>query len=77
MVAKEIDFDLQGFLFTIEGRTDLRGRRGDPDVRVYFEKIAIHAAVRTSEPNDTLQELKGTTNQRCPVFMMLQAAAYR
>lgn len=74
MVAKEMNFDLQGMEFTIEGRLDLRGLQGDPEVRPYFEKVTIHAQVRTNESNERVQELKEKTDVRCPLFTTLKAA---
>ncbi|MDE3840414.1 osmotically inducible protein C [Bacillus methanolicus] len=74
MVAKEINFDLQGIIFSVKGELDPRGYKGDPNVRTYFQKVEISAEVKTSESEDRIQELKKITDSRCPVFNLLKAA---
>ncbi|PZE21626.1 OsmC family protein [Paenibacillus xerothermodurans] len=74
MVAKEIDFDLQGIEFEIHGEVDLRGLKGDPSVRPYFETVTINAKVKTDETPERVQELQEKTDVRCPVYTMLDAA---
>ncbi|GIM45833.1 hypothetical protein DNHGIG_13820 [Collibacillus ludicampi] len=74
LVAKEINFDLQGIEFDIRGEFDPRGLMGDPNVRPYFEKVTIHAKVKTSESEDRLKELQEITDSRCPVYTTLKAA---
>ncbi|WCK52944.1 OsmC family protein [Aneurinibacillus sp. Ricciae_BoGa-3] len=74
IVAKEINFDLQGIEFDIRGEFDPRGLMGDPNVRPYFEKVTIHAKVKTSESEERVQELQEKTDLRCPVYTTLKAA---
>jgi uncharacterized OsmC-like protein len=74
MVAKEMNFQLDGIDFDIRGEFDPRGLMGDPNVRPYFEKIIIEAAVKTNESDARIQELQEKTDARCPVFTTLQAA---
>ncbi|MGD6818585.1 OsmC family protein [Metabacillus sp. 84] len=74
MVAKEMNFDLQGIDFDISGELDPRGMMGDENVRPYFNKITINAKVKTTESDDRIQELKEKTDSRCPVFTTLKAA---
>ncbi len=73
-VAKELEFDLQGITFKVNGELDTRGLMGDPNVRPYFEKVTIHADVETSESQERIEQLKEITDQRCPVFTTLKAA---
>lgn len=74
MVAKEIGFDLQGIEFDIEGELDLRGLKGEPNVRPYFQKVIVNAKVKTSEPEERIRQLQKITDSRCPVFTMMKAA---
>jgi putative redox protein len=74
IVAKEINFDLQGIEFDIRGEFDPRGLMGDPNVRPYFEKVTVHAKVKTSESEDRIKELQEITDSRCPVYTTLKAA---
>lgn len=74
MVAKEINFDLQGITFSVKGELDTRGFMGDPNVRTYFEKVEISAEVKTSESEDRVKKLQEITDSRCPVFNTLKAA---
>jgi putative redox protein len=74
LVAKEINFDLQGIEFDITGILDPRGFMGDPNVKPYFEKVMINAKVKTSETQERVDELQKITDARCPVFTTLKAA---
>jgi putative redox protein len=74
MVAKEMEFDLQGIEFDIKGVLDPRGFMGDPNVRTYFEKVTIQAKVKTSESEERIKELQTKTDSRCPVYNTLKAA---
>jgi putative redox protein len=74
IIAREMNFDLQGLTFKIKGEFDPRGFMGDPNVRPYFEKITVEAAVKTSESEERIQELKEKVESRCPVYTMLKAA---
>ncbi|MBM7701303.1 OsmC family protein [Metabacillus iocasae] len=74
MVAKEIQFDLQGIEFDIKGILDTRGLMGDKSVKPYFEKVTIEAKVKTSETQERVDELQRITDERCPVYTTLKAA---
>ncbi|TWI58132.1 OsmC family protein [Halalkalibacter nanhaiisediminis] len=74
LVAKEINFDLQGITFDIQGELDPRGFMGQEGVRPYFEKVVINAKVKTSESQERITELQTITDQRCPVYTTLKAA---
>jgi uncharacterized OsmC-like protein len=74
MVAKEMNFDLQGIEFDIRGEFDPAGLMGDPNVRPYFEKVTINAKVKTSESEERIKELQEKTDLRCPVYTTLKAA---
>jgi putative redox protein len=74
LVAKEMDFDLQGIEFDIRGEFDARGLMGDPNIKPYFDKITINAKVKTSESEERIQELQEKTDARCPVYTTFKAA---
>ncbi|GGF23722.1 hypothetical protein GCM10010954_23190 [Halobacillus andaensis] len=74
MVAKEIDFDLQGIDFNITAELDPRGLMGKADVQPYFNQVNIEAKVKTSESEERINELKQITDTRCPVYTTLEAA---
>ncbi|PBB06521.1 OsmC family protein [Salimicrobium humidisoli] len=73
-VAKEMEFDLQGIDFEIDGEMDPRGMMGEEGVRPYFKKVTVHAKVRTSETEERVRELQKKVDRRCPVFTTLEAA---
>ncbi len=73
-VAKEIDFDLQGIDFEINGDIDPKGMMGDKSVRPYFQKITVNAKVQTSESEDRIKELQEIVDSRCPIYTTMVAA---
>jgi putative redox protein len=77
MVAKEMKFDLNEIRFRAEGVLDARGSMGDPNVRPYFQKVKVHAEVKTSESDKRVQELQRVVDQRCPVYTLLHAAGVK
>ncbi|WP_252314453.1 OsmC family protein [Sinobaca sp. H24] len=74
MVAKDIDFNLEGIDFQVSGELDPRGLMGQADVDPYFQQVTIKATVKTDESDERIQELKEKTDARCPVFTTFQAA---
>lgn len=74
MVAKQMNFDLEGIDFEIAGSFDTKGLMGNPDVRPYFNEVTLKAKVKTTEADERIQELKRHVDARCPVFTMLEAA---
>ncbi|WP_269494849.1 OsmC family protein [Castellaniella sp. S9] len=74
IIAQEMEFDLQGIDFDITAQLDPRGVMGDPNIRVYFEKVEVKAALRTTESDDRIQALKQAVERRCPAYGMIKAA---
>ncbi|EIM05841.1 OsmC family protein [Planococcus antarcticus DSM 14505] len=74
LVAKDIDFDLQGIEFDVKGDLDPRGLMGQADIQPYFNQIYVQAKVKTDETEERIQELKEKTDARCPVFTTFKAA---
>lgn len=74
LVAKEMEFDLQGIEFDVKGELDPRGFMGQDDVQPYFNQVFFHAKVKTDETFERIQELKEKTDARCPVSATFKAA---
>ena len=74
VVAREMNFDIEGLSFEINGEFDPRGFMGDPGVRPYFQAISVEAKVKTSESEARMKELQEKVESRCPVYTMLKAA---
>ena len=74
LVAREIEFDLQGIEFNITGILDTRGLMGNANVQPYFEKVRIESKVKTSETQERVYQLQKITDARCPVFTTFKAA---
>jgi putative redox protein len=72
MVAKEMNFNLNGIDYKIEGALDPKGLRGDVSVKQYFQVLTIDALVDTDESDERIQELKEKTDSRCPIFNILK-----
>ena len=74
IIAKEMDFDLQGISFQVEGELDPSGLMGNLEVKPYFEKVVIKADVETSESQDRINEMQAAVDLRCPVFRTIKDA---
>lgn len=74
MIAKEMEFDLQGLTFKAKGEFDPRGFMGDPNVRTYFETVTVDVKVKTSESEERIKELQKQVESRCPVYGTFFAA---
>lgn len=74
LVAKEMEFDLQGLTFEASGEFDPRGFMGDPNVRTYFETVTVNVKVKTSESEERIKELQEKVEARCPVYGTFKAA---
>jgi putative redox protein len=74
LIAKEMNFDLQGISFEVDGNLDLSGLMGNLDVKPYFERVEIRANVVTPESQARIVELQKTVDLRCPVFRTFKDA---
>lgn len=74
IIAKEMDFDLQGISFKVEGELDPSGLMGNLEIKPYFEKVVIKAFVETSESQDRINEMQTAVDLRCPVFRTIKDA---
>src|SRR5699024_4309355 len=74
MVAKEMDFDLQGLTFKASGEFDPRGFMGEPGVRSCFDTVTVDVALETTESEERIKELQEQVESRCPVYGTFFAA---
>ncbi|WP_394236514.1 OsmC family protein [Niallia oryzisoli] len=74
LIAKEMDFDLQGISFKVEGDLDPSGLMGNLDIKPYFEQVIVKAFIDTSESQERINELQAAVDLRCPVFRTLKDA---
>lgn len=73
-VAKAMGFAYTGVDFECSGQVDIRGPKGVPGIRPYFEKVALRIVLHTDEPPDRVEKLKRNVEFRCPVMNLLRAA---
>ena len=74
IIAKEMNFDLQGISFEVEGDLDRSGLMGNLEVKPYFEKVVVKALVETSETQERINEMQEAVDLRCPVFRTIKDA---
>ncbi|MGB0575412.1 MAG: OsmC family protein [Alphaproteobacteria bacterium] len=73
-VADAIGFNYTGVDFECSGQIDVRGPKGVPGIRPYFEKIALKIVLHTDEPEDRVKKLQDNVEYRCPVMNLLRSA---
>ncbi|HEV7263939.1 MAG TPA: OsmC family protein [Falsiroseomonas sp.] len=73
-VAKAMGFAYSGVDLTCSGSIDVRGPKGVPGVRPYFEKIDLTITLHTDEPERRVEQLKRNVEFRCPVMNLLRSA---
>jgi len=73
-VAKAMGFAYSGVDFACSGAIDVRGPKGVPGVRPYFEKIDLTITLHTDEPERRVEQLKRNVEFRCPVMNLLRSA---
>ena len=73
-VAKAMGFDYVGVTFACESQIDVRGPKGVPGVRPYFEAATLDIVIYTDEPERRVEQLKKNVEFRCPVMNLLRAA---
>ncbi len=74
IIAKEMNFDLQGISFEAEGSLDLAGLMGDASVKPYFQQVVVKGFIETSESEERIAEMQKAVDMRCPVFRTLKDA---
>jgi uncharacterized OsmC-like protein len=73
-VATAMAFDYAGVDFACESQIDVRGPKGVPGVRPYFEKGTLTITVYTDESEERFRKLARNVEHRCPVMNLLNAA---
>ena len=73
-VAKAMRFDYSRVEFEATGQIDLRGPKGVPGVRPYFEKVDMTIKVATPETDERLDILAANVENRCPVMNLFRDA---
>lgn len=76
-VAKTMDFDLDGWEFTIWAEFDPSGIWGLKKVRRPILVVHVEARVATAEPERRLAELRKKLAERDPVHNLLKSAGVR
>jgi len=73
-VATAMKFDYAGVSFSCESQIDIRGPKGVPGVRPFFESVTLEIVVFTDESEERLRQLEKNVEFRCPVMNLLRAA---
>ncbi len=72
--AREQGFAYAGIDFEASFTLEMRGLPGDPEGRLHFQTVRVHARVRTAEPAGRLDRVADVTERRCPVRNLLADA---
>lgn len=73
-VAKAMGFSYEAVDFQCESQIDIRGPKGVPGVRPYFERADLKIVLYTDEPEKRVQQLIKNVEFRCPVMNLFRAA---
>lgn len=73
-VATAMGFDYAGVDFACESQIDVRGPKGVPGIRPYFESGKLDITVYTDESEARFAQLCRNVEFRCPVMNLLAAA---
>ncbi|RKD24577.1 osmotically inducible protein C [Ammoniphilus oxalaticus] len=74
IIAKEMNFDLQGISFEVDATLDTRGLMGDPNVDPKLQTVIVKAFLQTSESSERIQQLQDTVDARCPIYQIIKSA---
>lgn len=73
-VASAMGFDYAGVEFACQSQIDVRGPKGVPGVRPFFEKATLEIVVYTDEDDKRFRQLEKNVEFRCPVMNLMRAA---
>lgn len=73
-IAEAMRFSYSGFDARASSVVDLRGPRGVPGVRPYYESVDLELHLFTDEPEDRVKKLIRNVEFRCPVANLLRGA---
>ncbi len=72
--ARVMEFAYSGVDFECSGQIDVRGPKGVPGIRPYFEKVDLKVTLHTGEPPERVARLKKNVEFRCPIMNLLRSA---
>lgn len=72
--AEAMGFSYTGVDFECSGQIDVRGPKGVPGIRPYFEKVDMTITLHTDEPPERVEKLKKNVEFRCPVMNLMRSA---
>ncbi|MDB9862658.1 OsmC family protein [Litorivicinus sp.] len=73
-VATAMNFDYVGVDLRCESQIDVRGPKGVPGIRPYFEELSLEITIFTDESDERLLKLSKNVEFRCPVMNLFSAA---
>ncbi len=73
-VATAMKFDYAGVDLSCESQIDVRGPKGVPGIRPYFEEALLEIVVYTDESEERFRRLARNVEFRCPVMNLMTAA---
>lgn len=73
-VAKAMNFSYSGVDFECSGQVDVRGPKGVPGIRPYFEVVNLKITLHTDERAERVATLQKNVEFRCPVMNLMRAA---
>ena len=73
-IAETMGFDYEGVELEAAGTVDLRGPKGVPGIRPYFETVQLDIFIYTGESQQRVEQLAKNAENRCPVMNLLRDA---
>lgn len=73
-VADAMNFEYEGVEIDAAGTVDLRGPKGVPGFRPYFDTVDIKITIYTQESEERMQKLAKNAEVRCPVMNLFRDA---
>ena len=73
-VANAMNFAYTGVDFSAESQIDVRGPKGVPGIRPYFESGRLEITLYSDESEERFKQLCRNVEFRCPVMNLLNAA---
>ena len=71
-VAKAMGLEYSRVELTASGQIDVRGPKGVPGIRPYFEMVNLTIAVTTPESEERMEILAANVENRCPVINLIR-----
>jgi len=73
-VASAMDFEYEGVEIDADGTVDLRGPKGVPGFRPYFDTVDVTITIYTQESEERMNKLALNAEARCPVMNLFRDA---